>query len=267
MLNLTELEQFVAFSKLGTLTKVADAFHISTPSVTRSMQNLEDAFQVSLFDRTKNKITLTPTGERAASLSDALLKNAAQTIQSVQEYDRSLKTLTVKSCAPAPLWTLLPELSQKNPSKTISSNICQNEEVLESLSTCACDFAILPFRKEIPGYQCREFMKEHLFVCVPSEHELSHHPELSFAQINGFNFLLRSELGFWDTLCRQKMPASKFLVQPEEATFQELVRSTSLPCFSTDYGMQHLSPFRERVNIPMSDPEAKVTFYLYNHIA
>ena len=58
MLNLTKLEQFVAFSKLGTLTKVADAFHISTPSVTRSMQDLEDAFQVSLFDRTKNKIML-----------------------------------------------------------------------------------------------------------------------------------------------------------------------------------------------------------------
>ena len=264
MLNLSELEQFVAFSRLGTLTKVADAFHISTPSVTRSMQNLEDAFQVALFDRTKNKIALTPTGERAASLSEALLRNAAQTIQSVQEYDRSLKTLTIRSCAPAPLWTLLPKLSQEHPQMTISSNIGQNEEVLDALSASSCDFAILPFREDIPGYHCREFMKEHLFVCVPSDHQLASHSELSFAQINGFNFLLRSELGFWDTLCRQKMPASKFLVQPEETTFDELVHSTSLPCFSTDYGMQLHSPFRERVNIPMSDPEADVTFYLYS---
>ena len=36
MLDLYELEQFVAFAELGTLSRVAEKFHISTPAITRS---------------------------------------------------------------------------------------------------------------------------------------------------------------------------------------------------------------------------------------
>lgn len=51
MLDLNELEQLIAFADTGTLSKVAEAFHISTPSVTRSMKNIEEEFGVFLFHR------------------------------------------------------------------------------------------------------------------------------------------------------------------------------------------------------------------------
>lgn len=44
MLNLYKLEQFVSFAELGTLSRVAEKFHISTPSITCSMQHLEESF-------------------------------------------------------------------------------------------------------------------------------------------------------------------------------------------------------------------------------
>ena len=98
-------------------------------------------------------------------------------------------------------------------------------------------------------------------VCAPSDHELARHQTLSFDEINGFNFLLRTELGFWDTLCREKMPASKFLVQTDTSVFDELVRASSLPCFTTDYG--HLQgDYPNRINIPLRDDDAHITFYL-----
>lgn len=150
MLDLYELEQFVAFAELGTLSRVAEKFHISTPAITRS-------------------------------------------------------------CAPAPLWKLLPKLNAEYPGMMVSSVICQNEEVLAALKDGSCDIGILLF----PLKNSCEFMQENLFVCVPPEHELAHHKALTFKEINGFNFLLRTELGFWDTLCREKMPASKFLVQTD----------------------------------------------------
>lgn len=108
----------------------------------------------------------------------------------------------------------------------------------------------------------QEFMHEKLFVCVPPTHELAQHDTLTFADINGFNFLLRTELGFWDTLCRQKMPASRFLVQTDEFTFEELVVSSSLPCFTTDYFKDARTRYPGRVFVPLADPEADVTFYL-----
>lgn len=257
MINLYELKQMVAFADLGTLSRVAEEFHISTPSVTRSMQHLEEAFGVPLFTRGKNKIELNETGLAAASYGRRLLHEAEQTIQHVQDFDQRQRTVVVRSCAPAPLWKLMPKLNTCRPNMMISSAICQNKEVLSAWQDGSCDIAILPF----PIENSSPFMQENLFVCVPPEHELAQKVSLTFADINGFNFLLRTELGFWDTLCREKMPASKFLVQSDPTVFEELVRASSLPCFSTDYG-QRQGAYPDRVNIPLANDEAHVTFYI-----
>ena len=67
----------------------------------------------------------------------------------------------------------------------------------------------------------------------------------------------------WDAICRKKMPASKFLVQTDEFTMNELVRSSSLPCFITDVVMSdRFTDTAGRVAIPVTDPEVNVTFYL-----
>lgn len=289
MLDLNDLEQFVAFSEQKTLARVAENFHISTPSVTRAMQHLEESFGVPLFFRGKNKIELNETGAFAVEYAKKLLQDANQAVTQVRAFDTRRKTIIVKSCAPAPLWKLLHKLNTEYPDIMVSSAICQNEEVLTALVDGSCDIGILPFpfenrtakdrnplkqeTKTVPmkfHMNCIEFMHEHLFVCIPSDHELAHHATLTFSQINGFNFLLRTELGFWDTLCREKMPASKFLVQTDVDAFEELVKASSLPCFSTDYRRQLYADFEQmplthyngRVNIPLTDPEANVTFYL-----
>ena len=159
----------------------------------------------------------------------------------------------------APLWELLRKLNAAQPEKMLASAVCQNENVLAAWEDGSCDVAVLPF--SFAG--ATPFLQEQLFVCVPPEHALAKQSSLTFAEINGFNFLLRSELGFWDTLCREKMPASKFLVQTDTTVFDELVNASSLPCFTTDYGQRRLqTAYPGRVNIPLTDTEASVTFFL-----
>ncbi|MCI6683001.1 LysR family transcriptional regulator [Roseburia faecis] len=260
MLDLYELRQLVAFAELGTLSKVADQFHVSTPSITRSMQHLEENFGVPLFHRGKNKIELNETGKMAVEYGQKLLQNADQTVEAVRTFDQRRRTIVICSCAPAPVWELLRKLNAVYPDRTIQSTICQKEEVLTAWKQHTCDIAVLPFPVE--GEKAEVFMREHLYVCVPRDHKLASEKTLTFADINGFNFLLRSELGFWDTLCREKMPASKFLVQTDEEVFDELVEASSLPCFTTDYGQLNMTGHPDRINIELTDPEADVTFYL-----
>lgn len=262
MLDLEELKQLVAFADAGTLSKVAEEFHISTPSITRSMKNLEEAFGVSLFTRSKNKISLNETGEIAVAHARKLLADAEQMVSQVQAFAERQKTIVVKSCAPAPLWELLKKLGTSCPGATVSSGICQNEEVLQFLNQGECDIAILPFPVSLPDWDVTQYMKEQLFVCVPKDHEFAKHSAVSFSDLNGFNFLLRTELGFWDALCREKMPSSKFLVQTDTAVFDELVNASALPCFTTDYIVSIESAYPNRVRIPIADAEANVTFYL-----
>lgn len=258
MINLNELEQFVSFAEYKTLARVAQHFHISTPSITRTMQHVEESFGVPLFIRKKNHIELNETGKLAVEQAKKILQETRQSIQIVQEFDKRQHTLVIRSCAPAPLWKLLHTLSIQSPSVRIESAICDNEEVISSWKNQTCDIAILPFKVE----GAKEWMKENLYVCVPKNHELSKYKSLSFEQINGFNFLLRTQLGFWDKMVREKMNASKFLVQSDEFTFHELVKSSSLPCFTTDYTLRNGMPFSNRVCIPISDSEAQITFYI-----
>ena len=266
MLNLLELEQLAAFAEYGTLSKAAEKLNISQPTITRTMQHLEDEFGVPLFERSKNHIALNETGRRAVDYAAQLLKDAEKAVEYVRAFDRSLHTITVSSCAPAPLWRLLPVLSDAFPDMTLSSSIKSNASVLEDVRSGRCLLAVLPGMPEegsIPEtYCCRPFMKENLAVCVPPDHMLAGYKEVSFEVLNGYNFLLGTRLGFWDDMCREKMPASRFLVQTDQFTMEELIRESSLPCFVTDVAEYDGEIYGDRIVIPISDQAAKITFHI-----
>lgn len=80
-------------------------------------------------------------------------------------------------------------------------------------------------------------------------------------ELNGYNFLLASKLGFWDELCRRKMPASKFLVQTYNFTLAELIRESSLPGFLTNLAGNNETIPENRITIPLTDQEAKITYH------
>ena len=265
-MNLLELEQLAAFAEYGTLSKAAEKLNISQPTITRTMQHLEDEFGVPLFERSKNHIALNETGRRAVSYAGQLLKDAEKAVEDVRAFDRSLHTITVSSCAPAPLWRLLPMLSAAFPDMTLSSSIKNTPSVLEDVKSGHCLLAVLPGMPEegkIPEtYCCRPFMKENLAVCVPPDHVLAGYKEVSFEVLNGYNFLLGTRLGFWDDMCREKMPASRFLVQTDQFTMEELIRESSLPCFVTDVAEYDGEIYGDRIVIPISDQAAKITFHI-----
>ena len=262
MLNLLELEQLAAFAAEGTLSKAAEKLHISQPTITRTMQHLEEDFGVSLFRRTKNHIALNETGWKAVEYAERILKSAEEAVEGVRSFDRSLHTITVSSCAPAPLWELLPALTRTFPDMTISSSIKGNGAVLKDLQSGSAVLGVLPQDMVPQGYSSIPLLKEDLYVCLPATHALAVYKELSFAQLNGYNFLLGSQLGFWDDMCREKMPASRFLVQTDSFTLHELIRESALPCFATNLTIDEEGTFEGRKVIPIIDQEAKRTFHL-----
>ena len=50
MLDLSDLYQFVTYADCGTLSAAADKLHISQPTLTRTMHDVEDAFGIPLTD-------------------------------------------------------------------------------------------------------------------------------------------------------------------------------------------------------------------------
>ena len=262
MLSLNELEQLVAFADCGRLSKAAESLNISQPTLTRSMQHLEYEFGVPLFERTKNSITLTATGMRAVEYARALLRDAESAKDGVAAFYRSLNTITVASCAPAPLWYLLPALTSAFPGFTISSLIKDTDEVIAEFENGSCTVAVIPedYSSEAHPFVLIPFLRENLFIRVPDDHELASRSEVSFSDINGYNFLRASNLGFWYKLSVRKMPASRFHIQENDYALMELIRESSLPSFVTNLSMLRRGRVEGRVDIPISDEEAHVTF-------
>ncbi len=262
MLNLEELKQFVAFADNGTLSRAAEILHISQPTLTRTMRHVEEAFGASLFERGKNRIALNEVGIRAATLARQLLEQAENYVKDVQALAQSLQTISIEACAPVPLWVLLSPLTAKFSGKTISSQIVPIDNIIENVASGACDVGILPFAQADKRFQCWPFMQENLSVCIPKGHALSQATTLQLSELNGFNCLLREQIGFWTDLCRQKMPASRFLIQTNDFELKELIKTSTLLCFVTDVVKPAPEIYHDRSIVPISDPEANVTYHI-----
>ena len=260
MFELYQLEQLLAVAECGTLSSAAEQLHISQPALSRSMQRLEAELQVTLFTRQKNKIELNESGRMAVDYARKVIEQSRDMISRIQAFDRSRRTILVGSCAPAPLWEIPPRLSDLYPDMTISYEIRENEVLLQGLRDGVYQLIVLPFAVEDPGIICERYGEEHLFFSLPPAHPLSGSKALYMKDLNGETMLLRSRLGFWRNLTVQKVPDTRFLEQ-EDMAFNELVRASALPSFTTDVALRRGGNAPNRVNIPILDEEAGVTYY------
>ena len=278
MLNLENLKQLIAFAECGTLSAAADRCHVSQPTITRTMQAVEEDFGVPLFMRSKNRISLNDTGRLAVEHARTVLASADNAYRIVRAYDKSKHTIQVESCAPAPLWSLLPRLTNLFPDMSLSSDIiADSDKIISDVldGSCNLGITIYPPEKNESDVYIQKYMDESLSICLPNDHELvrqSQNPgagkhknktAVTFNDLNGYNCLLRSQLGFWAELVYKKMPASKFLVQKDDFAMAELIRKTTLPFFVTDVSRQTQDyAFEGRTILPIKDTEASVSYYL-----
>ena len=258
--DIYQLEQLLAFAECGTLSGAAERLHLSQPALSRSMQRLEAELQVPLFYRQKNKIEFNENGRMAADCARQVLDKCQDMISRVQAFDRSQRTILVGSCAPMPLWEIPPVLSDLYPDRTISSEMRENDVLLQGLRDDVYQLIILPYPVEEPGISCVKYGEEHLYFSLPPAHPLSGSKGLYMRDLNGETMLLRNRLAFWRDVTDQKMPDARFLEQ-EDVAFEELVKSSALPSFATDVVLRREGNPVNRVNIPILDKEANVTYY------
>ena len=91
MFELNQLEQLIAIAECQTISAAAERLHLSQPALSRSIQKLEAALQVTLFDREKNKITLNENGKIAVEYARRVLEQASNMTEQLQALADSIK--------------------------------------------------------------------------------------------------------------------------------------------------------------------------------
>lgn len=260
MVDYDLLKQFVTFFRVGTLSEASEELHISQSTLTRSMQKLESIFEVPLFTRTKNSISLNETGLLAAQDAEMLLHQIEQMLRRARDFDRLNRTILIGACTPVPVPDLIRRINQQHPEATISAETKKIPQLMDGVKNGTYELVLLPFCPEDSELQCIKFGEEHLSFLLPKRHRLAKRKSLSVSEMNGENMLLFQEIGFWHDLVLDKMPDSRFLMQTERYTFLELIENSSMPVFTTDAYQGPES--HDRVSVPITDPEFNVTYYL-----
>lgn len=261
MPEVNQLQQLLSIAKNGNLSKAAEELHLSQPALSRSMQKLENELQMELFERSKNKITFSPTGELAVEYAKKVIGQMADMILRLRSFERSRHTIAVGSCAPAPLWDIIPQLSSLYPEMTISSETREDDILLQGLTDRMYQLIVTPFPVGEPDIYCTKYTEEHLMFSLPPGHALSSSKGLHFKDLNGETMLLFSQIGFWYKIHKEKMPSTHFLLQNEQFTFTELVKASALPSFTSDLALKKSGTPDNRVIVPILDEEAHVTYY------
>lgn len=261
MMELYLLEQLIAFSRQGTLSGAAEKLHISQPALSQSMKKLEESLGVSLFERSKNKIALNENGIMAVQLGEKLLEQSREMEERLRLFDRSRRTLSVGGCAPVPLWDLLPLLSKLYPQMNVSTEMKNSdEELLAGLNKEMYQLIVTHSPPDIDLYG-QPFRTERLFLSVPLEHPLANRKALTPADIDGQNLLLYTDIGFWHSFCREKLPNAHFLMMNEWDAFGEVAGTGAFPSFITDAHMERDGVPQNRVVIPIIDEQTEATYY------
>ena len=262
MIELYELRQFVTFAETGTLSDAANVLHLSQPALSRNMKKLEDELGVTLFLRRKNKLELNENGKYILELSRQILEEADSLVAKARIFDRQHRTISLGVCSRAPIWFLTPLISNLFPHMALQTETDNIARLLSDLENNVYQLVVVPEKPEGSQYFWKKCGQESLLFFLPENHRYARRQSLAFADMDGENMLLMSNIGFWNFVCTEKMKKSKFLVQKDRFSLNELLHASTLPSFTSDLAHKYFGTVEGRVEVPITDADATVTYYL-----
>lgn len=261
MIEVYLLEQLVGLSEYDTLSDAAEHLHITQPTLTRSIRKLEELLGVELFCRKKNRIYMNDNGKLAVEYAKRILSDEEEMISAIQALARSRHTIPIASCAPAPNLMLGPRLEKQYPRMRITAEIRPEQELLDGLKRGVFQLIILSGEVAEQGLCCQELGTEHLHLSVLPAHPAAMMDSVTFSDVDSGSFLVYKNLGIWENIVRKNMPNTRFIFQNGIDEYLEVVGSSSLPTFDTDWGLAIYGQRTNRVSVPIRDSVAKKTFF------
>lgn len=257
------LEELVTFKKYGTLAATAEELMVTQPTVTRGMQKLEDELGVKIFDRQPNRISLTKTGELAATEAKKVLDTNQQFFDTVRNFDFSHRVIKVASVVPGPL-ILLRHMKSLAKNVEVNNNLFSTDAISQNLIENNYSMIITNQEFETPAIESLYIGTEKLSVNLDKFMAIASLNSVTFQQLKGLSFIVLTDIGIWKDIIQQEIPDAKFLYQAQRDAFSEITQYSNFPYFSTNISKidQSLDESDDRVQIPISDEAASMDLYV-----
>lgn len=175
-MELTYLYYFKVIAEKENMSRAAETLHVSQPALSKTISKLEKSLGVTLFERKKGRISLSPIGQdfyrQVARAFDCI--DEGQRL--ITEYKKSASTtVTIGSPVAELLNSLLMSYLSKNRQENmqISQYLYSPEVLQEQLLGGKLDFALTPIPFHNPEITQIKLMDEEILLAVGRSHPLA----------------------------------------------------------------------------------------------
>ncbi|WP_206832181.1 LysR family transcriptional regulator [Alicyclobacillus fructus] len=172
------LRALVTVVSLGSVSEAARALHVTQPTVTRQIQQLERHFGQALFDRSGKRLALTPAGERVHAYALEVLRKQEELAESLLEMSNPEAGLVRIGAGLSPTLYRLPAIvaryASMHPRVRFQVVTGSSKVTLERLASRAVDLAIVTTPPESDaGIAQVALWRDELVAVAPANHALA----------------------------------------------------------------------------------------------
>ena len=192
------LKVFHTVAKLLSFTKAAETLHMTQPAVTFQVRQLEEYFNTRLFDRTHNKVNLTPAGERVAEFAERIFDLYSEMENSVRDLTGEISgALTIgasTTIAEYMLPALLGEFKNRYPDINLRLKVSNSEGIVSMVEHNVIDLGVVESPVSNKNLIVEVCHVDQLVVVAAPDHELvKRGGKVKAAEIVRYPFVSREE--------------------------------------------------------------------------
>ena len=176
-MTLTDLRYLVKLAELRHFAKAAAACYVSQPTLSIAIKKLEDELNISLFERHRHEVLITPAGERVIAQAKVVLDEAEHLKQLAaaqqDEFAQPLRLGAIFTVAPYVFPSLIPALHQSAPNLLLYLEENYTHVLSEKLANGELDVILVAAPFELPESQSQALFSEEFYLLTPKNHEFA----------------------------------------------------------------------------------------------
>ncbi|MBE5991607.1 MAG: LysR family transcriptional regulator [Paenibacillaceae bacterium] len=194
-MNLFQLEYFIVLAETLSYTKASQQLHITQPTLSKLVINLEHSIGSQLFIRNKREVKLTPTGKIFYHEIKKILHAYDSAVKKVKDMENGTTGVISIGLLGTALVHHFPKLIKRfhelHPTIKVNPMDYTYDYIMETLTSGQIDVAILP-DIEIdcpPQFLKKTVFTDHMCVVLPQNHKFSELKSVSLTMIKDEPFI------------------------------------------------------------------------------
>lgn len=189
MVTLQQLRYLVALADARHFRRAAEECHVTQPTLSMQLRELETRLGVTLAERTRGHVVLTPVGREIATRARGVLREIAEIVELGRQgrvpLSGTIRVGVVQSLGSYLLPLLVPDLRDRHPTLRLYLREGLPRVLLAQLSEGALDLLVFPLPVSGRETETARLFREPLLLVAPRDHPLAARTTVAAPDLKG----------------------------------------------------------------------------------